>query len=165
MITPAYVRTMAAYNAEMNRRWYAAADTLTDAQRREDRGAFFGSIHGTLCHLVWGDSTWMARFAGWPRPAVPQGDSPGMITDWDVLKATRFDLDARLIGWAGTVTQEWLDEDLAWFSGSIQKDLVMQKGLLVTHMFNHQTHHRGQAHAILTSFGAKTGDTDLPFVL
>ncbi|MCX7378840.1 MAG: DinB family protein [Alphaproteobacteria bacterium] len=165
MITPAYVRTMAAYNAEMNRRWYAAADSLTDAQRREDRGAFFGSIHGTLCHLVWGDSTWMARFAGWPRPAVPQGDSPGMIADWEVLKATRFDLDARLIGWAGTVTQEWLDEDLAWFSGSIQKDLVMPKGLLVTHMFNHQTHHRGQAHAILTSFGAKTGDTDLPFVL
>ncbi len=165
MITPAYVRTMAAYNAEMNRRWYAAADTLTDAQRREDRGAFFGSIHGTLCHLVWGDSTWMARFAGWPRPAVPQGDSPGMISDWGTLKATRFDLDGRLIGWAGTVTQEWLDEDLAWFSGSIQKDLVMQKGLLVTHMFNHQTHHRGQAHAILTSFGAKTGDTDLPFVL
>lgn len=165
MITPAYVRTMAAYNAEMNRRWYAAADTLTDAQRREDRGAFFGSIHGTLCHLVWGDSTWMARFAGWPRPALPQGDSPGMITDWDVLKATRFDLDARLIGWVGTVTQEWLDEDLAWFSGSIQKDLVMQKGLLVTHMFNHQTHHRGQAHALLTAFGARTGDTDLPFVL
>ena len=107
----------------------------------------------------------MGRFAGWPWPAVPQGDSPGMIADWEVLKATRFDLDARLIGWAGTVTQEWLDEDLAWFSGSIQKDLVMQKGLLVTHMFNHQTHHRGQAHAILTSFGAKTGDTDLPFVL
>ena len=165
MITPSYVRTMAAYNAEMNRRWYAAADGLTDAQRREDRGAFFGSIHGTLCHLVWGDSTWMGRFAGWPRPAVPQGDSPGMIADWDVLKATRFELDARLIGWAGTITQEWLDEDLAWFSGSIQKDLVMPKGLLVTHMFNHQTHHRGQAHAILTSFGAKTGDTDLPFVL
>ena len=165
MITPSYVRTMAAYNAEMNRRWYAAAETLTDAQRREDRGAFFGSLHGTLCHLVWGDSTWMARFAGWPRPATPQGDSPGMISDWGLLKSTRVDIDARLIAWAGTITQEWLDEDLAWFSGSIQKDLVMQKGLLVTHMFNHQTHHRGQAHAILTHFGAKTGDTDLPFVL
>jgi uncharacterized damage-inducible protein DinB len=165
MITPAYVRTMAAYNAEMNRRWYAAADTLTDEQRRESRGAFFGSIHGTLCHLVWGDSTWMNRFAGWPKPTVPQAESPGMIPDWETLRATRADLDARLIAWAGGVTQEWLDEDLAWFSGSIQKDLVMPKGLLVTHMFNHQTHHRGQAHAILTGFGAKTGDTDLPFVL
>ncbi len=165
MITPGYVRTMAAYNAEMNRRWYAAADTLTEAQRKEDRGAFFGSIHGTLCHLVWGDRTWMARFAGWPKPTVPQAESPRMIEDWEALKAARADLDARLIGWAATVTQDWLDEDLAWFSGSVQKDLVMPKGLLVTHMFNHQTHHRGQVHALLTAFGARTGDTDLPFVL
>jgi len=81
------------------------------------------------------------------------------------LKAARAGLDARIVDWAAGVTQDWLDEDLAWFSGSIQKDLVMPKGLLVTHMFNHQTHHRGQAHALLTSFGAKTGDTDLPFVL
>ena len=165
MITPAYVRTMAAYNAEMNRRWYAAADTLTDDQRRADRGAFFGSIHGTLCHLVWGDTIWMARFAGWPQPPVSQQDSPRMIGDWTELKATRFDMDARLIAWAETVTQAWLDSDLAWFSGSVQKDLVMNRGLLVTHMFNHQTHHRGQAHALLTGFGASTGDTDLPFVL
>ena len=165
MITPAYVRTMAAYNAEVNRRWYGAADTLTDAQRREDRGAFFGSLHGTLCHLVWADSLWMHRFAGWTRPATAQKDSTGMIPDWGDLRLARFNIDARLIAWAATVTQDWLDEDLAWYSGSIQRDLVMQKGLLVTHMFNHQTHHRGQAHAILTSFGAATGDTDLPFVL
>ena len=165
MIAPGYVRTMAAYNAEMNRRWYAAADTLTEAQRREDRGAFFGSIHGTLCHLVWGDTMWMSRFAGWAKPPVPQAESPGMIAEWDALKAARAGLDARIVDWAAGVTQDWLDEDLAWFSGSIQKDLVMPKGLLVTHMFNHQTHHRGQAHALLTSFGAKTGDTDLPFVL
>ncbi len=70
MITPAYVRTMAAYNAEMNRRLYAAADRLDDAERRADRGAFWSSIHGTLCHLVWGDQMWMSRFAGWPKPAV-----------------------------------------------------------------------------------------------
>jgi len=165
MISPPYVRTMAAYNAEVNRRWYAAADTLTDDQRRAERGAFFGSLHGTLCHIVWGDGTWMARFAGWPKPPVPQQDSPRMIADWAALKAARVDLDARLIAWADTLTQDWLDGDLSWFSGSIQKDLVMNRGLLVTHMFNHQTHHRGQAHAILTGFGAKTGDTDLPFVL
>ncbi|HZH47210.1 MAG TPA: DinB family protein, partial [Roseococcus sp.] len=65
MIAPAYVRTMAAYNAEMNRRTYAAADTLTEAQRQEDAGAFFKSLHGTLCHLLWADHGWMSRFAGW----------------------------------------------------------------------------------------------------
>lgn len=160
MITPAYLRTMTAYNAEMNRRWYAAADTLTDAQRREDRGVFFGSLHATLSHLLWADTIWMSRFAGWPKP-----DGPTMMTGWSELTSARFDLDARLIAWAETVTQDWLDTDLTWFSGGLQKDMVNPCALLVTHMFNHQAHHRGQAHAILTSFGAKTGDTDLPFVL
>jgi uncharacterized damage-inducible protein DinB len=63
MITSAYVRTMAAYNAEMNRRLYAAASRLTDETRRQQRGAFWGSIHGTLNHLLWGDTMWMSRFA------------------------------------------------------------------------------------------------------
>ena len=165
MIAPAYIQTMTAYNAEVNRRWYTAADTLTDAQRNEDRGAFFGSLHATLCHLVWADMTWMNRFAGWTKPSVPSQFGPIMIPVWSELKAARVDIDGRLNAWAATITQDWLDTDLSWFSGSIQKDLVMPKALLVTHMFNHQTHHRGQAHAILTSFGAKTGDTDLPFVL
>ena len=165
MITPAYARTMAAYNAEMNRRWYGAAETLTDAQRREDRGAFFGSLHGTLCHLVWGDSTWMARFDDAPMPQVSIAESPRLIEDWRALCDARVALDARISAFAGRLTQEWLDTELSWFSGSQQKTLVMPRGLLVTHMFNHQAHHRGQAHAILTSFGAKTGDTDLPFVL
>ncbi|MCC6719757.1 MAG: DinB family protein [Acetobacteraceae bacterium] len=165
MIDPDFVRTMAAYNAEMNRRFYAAADTLSDARRREDRGAFFGSVHGTLCHILWGDTMWMSRFAGWEKPQVAQKDSPAMIADWAALRAARVAMDARLEAWAGTVTAAWLGGELSWFSGSIQRDLVMPRGLLVVHMFNHQTHHRGQAHALLTGFGAKTGDTDLPFVL
>ena len=62
MITPAYVRLMAQYNAEMNRRLYAAAARLTDAERKADRGAFWQSIHGTLTHILWGDTQWMSRF-------------------------------------------------------------------------------------------------------
>ena len=165
MIDPDYVRTVAAYNAEMNRWFYGAADTLSDGQRREDCGAFFGSLQATLCHLVWGDMTWMALFVGWEKPAVPAQFGPTMIEGWSELKAARADLDARLVGWAGTVTRDWLDDELSWFSGSLQREMVKPRGLLVVHMTNHQTHHRGQAHAILTSFGAKTGDTDLPFVL
>jgi uncharacterized damage-inducible protein DinB len=79
MIAPAYVRTMAAYNAEMNRRTYAAADTLTEAQRQEDAGAFFKSLHGTLCHLLWADHGWMSRFAGWELPPVGIAVSAGWV--------------------------------------------------------------------------------------
>ena len=81
MTTAADVRTMAAYNAEMNRRLHAAADRLADADRRADRGAFLRSIHGTLYHLVWGDQMWMSRLAGWPKPTTPHRDSGGMIQE------------------------------------------------------------------------------------
>ena len=68
MITPAYVRKMAAYNRWQNQNLYGTADKLTDEQRKLPRGAFFGSIAGTLNHLLWADQLWMSRFAGTPRP-------------------------------------------------------------------------------------------------
>ncbi len=161
MITPGYVRTMAAYNAEMNRRLYAAADRLTDAERRADRGAFWSSIHGTLSHLVWGDRMWMSRFAGWPRPPVGIRDSATMIEDWDALRAARVETDAGITNWAAAVDEAWLAEDLVWFSGATQREMRRGRAFLLVHFFNHQTHHRGQVHALLTAAGQKTGDTDV----
>ncbi len=165
MITPAYVRTMAAYNAEMNRRLYTAADRLSEAERRADRGAFWSSIHGTLCHLVWGDRTWMARFAGWPKPETVLRDSATMIEDWGVLRTARAEADAGIEAWAGEVTEAWLAEDLTWFSGASQQQRSKPRTFLLAHFFNHQTHHRGQAHALITAHGQKTGDTDLMIVV
>jgi len=165
MITPGYVQTMAAYNAEMNRRIYAAAGLLTDADRREDRRAFWGSLHGTLNHLLWGDRIWMSRFAGWPKPKQGQKQSTQLYADFAHLSAARVAADADLLAWADGVGQAWLDQDLVWFSYSAQREMRQPHALLVTHMFNHQTHHRGQAHALLTHFGHDPGDTDLPLVL
>jgi uncharacterized damage-inducible protein DinB len=165
MITPAYVHLMARYNAEMNRRWYAAAAQLTDTERKQDRGAFFGSLHATLNHLVWADRTWMSRFAAWEKPAQTIKQSIGLYDAFDELRAARTDLDARLEAWSETLAQDWLDGDLVWFSGATQKELRRPRAMLVVHMFNHQTHHRGQAHALLTAMGQDTSDTDLPFVL
>ncbi|MGG5810404.1 DinB family protein [Falsiroseomonas sp. CW058] len=165
MITPDWCRMMAAYNAEMNRRLYAAADALTDAQRRQDRGAFFGSIHGTLSHLLWGDTTWMGRFAGWDAPRVGIKDSPALHPDWDRLKAGRAEADAGIESWAARIDPAWLGGTLTWFSGAMGREVTRPVAVLVTHFFNHQTHHRGQAHALVTAFGGRTGDTDLPFIL
>jgi uncharacterized damage-inducible protein DinB len=165
MVTPEWCRLMAAYNAEMNRRIYAAASTLTEAQRREERGAFFGSIHGTLSHLMWGDATWMARFAGWPAPGGGIKDSTTLHPDWQAMRSARTDLDARISGWMAELDAAWLSGNLSWFSGAMQRDVSRPRWVLLTHVFNHQTHHRGQVHALLTGFGAATGDTDLPFIL
>lgn len=165
MITPEWVRLMAAYNAEMNRRLYAAADRLAPAQRGADRGAFFGSVQGTLNHLLWGDRTWMHRFDGWEKPEGGIRTSPGLVADWDALKAARAETDAGIEAWAARVDPDWLAGRITWFSGAMGRELSRPSWILVTHFFNHQTHHRGQAHALLTGFGETTGDTDLPFIL
>jgi uncharacterized damage-inducible protein DinB len=156
---------MAAYNAEMNRRLYAAAGRLSDAARRQERGAFWGSIHGTLNHVLWGDRMWMSRFDGWEKPPVPLRESGRMITDFAALAEARQTADAGLQDWAARVTDEWIAQDQTWFSGAAQRELRMQRALLLMHMFNHQTHHRGQAHAMLTAAGEQTGDTDLFLVI
>jgi uncharacterized damage-inducible protein DinB len=165
LISPSFVRTMAAYNAEMNRRIYAAAGRLTDSARRLARGAFWGSIHGTLCHLLWGDQIWMSRFDGWPKPVVGIKESPALIANFEELSRARSDADARISGWAERVTDAWLAEQQVWFSLAANRELRQPRSLLVAHLFNHQTHHRGQVHAMITACGEQTGDTDLFLVV
>ena len=165
LVNPVFVRTMAAYNAEMNRRLYAAAARIPDPARREPRGAFWGSLHGTLCHLLWGDQMWMSRFDGWTKSTVIQKQSPTLVDDFDELRRLRVDADEKISAWAGRVTEAWLAEDQSWFSASVQKELRSPRSFLVTHFFNHQTHHRGQAHALITACGENTGDTDLFLVV
>ncbi len=165
LIAPTYVRTMAAYNAEMNRRIYAAASRLPDDRRRQNEGAFWGSIHGTLCHLLWADSMWMSRFAGWPKPALPLRQSDQILADFAELAAARQRADLDLSAWAETVDEAWLAQNQLWFSGAAQQNLEAPRSMLLVHLFNHQTHHRGQVHAMLTRAGQDTGDTDLFLVL
>ena len=161
MITPDYVRLMARYNAWQNRSLYEAAATLSDAARRQDRGAFFGSIHGTLTHVLWGDRMWMSRFAGTERPTETIATSPTMIPDWDALRVARVEFDKVIEDWAASVGEDWLQGELTWFSGAVNREVSKPTTFLVMHFFNHQTHHRGQAHAMLTAAGARPGDTDL----
>jgi uncharacterized damage-inducible protein DinB len=164
MIDKTFVTTMARYNAWQNDSLYGAAATLTDAARRQDRGAFFGSIHSTFCHLLWGDRMWLSRFAGTPKPGVPGSESARMIEGWDELGAERRATDAVIGDWAAGLSPEWLAGDLTWVSGISRRELTRPKALLVAHFFNHQTHHRGQIHAMLTAAGARPDDTDLMLV-
>jgi uncharacterized damage-inducible protein DinB len=164
MIDPAYVRTLARYNAWQNDNLYGAAAGLDDAARRQPRGAFFGSIHGTLCHLLWADRIWLHRFAGTPKPSGGIRESALLVEGWDDLAAARRDFDATIAGWAADLSADWLAADLTWFSGAVGREMRKPAWFLVTHMLNHQTHHRGQVHAMLTAAGARPGDTDLMLV-
>ena len=161
LVRCSFVRTMAAYNSEMNERFFEAASRLDDSARRAERGAFWRSIHGTLNHLLWGDQMWMSRFDNWDKPSTPSSASADMVADFDELWSQRRRADSRISAWANRIDDDWLAGDLTWFSGAAGREITMPRSLLVVHFFNHQTHHRGQAHALLTAAGEKTGDTDL----
>ncbi len=163
MISPAHAQLMARYNAWQNQSLYAGADQLSDETRRRDRGLFWRSVHQTLNHVLWGDQMWMSRFSD-TVPAPEGHNRPTSVHDlstWDGLKASRVNCDEAIVRWADGLTQEWLSGDLSWYSGAAQRDVTEAKWILVTHFFNHQTHHRGQVHGALTEAGAKLEDTDL----
>ncbi|MCB9958865.1 MAG: DinB family protein [Rhodospirillaceae bacterium] len=165
MITPAFARTMADYNAVMNNDLYGVASQLDDAERRRDRGAFWHSIHGTLCHLLWADTMWMSRFAGWQAPPVVLKDSAGWYDDFAEMTEARHKADAGIGLWADGLTDAKLTGDLTWYSGAAGREFTYPVAFLVAHFFNHQTHHRGQAHALLTAAGATPGATDIPMLI
>ena len=145
-----HLRTMAAYNRWANRRLYAAAAALPDDDYRRPAGAFFNSLHGTLNHLLATDRIWMRRFEG-------TGDAPdkldailfGRIED---LRAAREREDGRIIGHIAGLTDAALDADFDYATTGGKPQRQPRWEALV-HLFNHQTHHRGQAHAILTGLG------------
>lgn len=165
MISPEYVRTMAAYNAEMNRRVYGAAARLDNTERRADRGLFWRSIHGTLSHILWGDRIWFSRFGLGTPPDAALTASNRTVEDFDALWAERETFDAEIAAFAETVSPAALTGDLTWYSGAAGREMTKPRAICMIQVFNHQTHHRGQVHAALTRAGESTGATDLPFVL
>ena len=161
MIDKSYVVAMAAYNAWQNESLYRCAGQISGAERRQDRGAFFKSIHATLNHILWADMTWMSRFAGTTAPTVAPAQALDMFPKFSPLRAARAEMDSTMQTWAADLDPAWLKGDLHWYSGILKKDVSKDKWVLLTHFFNHQTHHRGQVHAMLTAAGSKPDDTDL----
>lgn len=159
-----YALTMARYNLWQNESLTKAASTLSYDDRQANRGAFFGSIQQTFSHVLWGDQVWMSRFAGTKAPEGGIPESAELVQDWDEFRAARAQFDKVILDWAHNVELEWFEGDLSWFSGALGRDITKPKTTLVIQLFNHQTHHRGQIHAMLTAAGAKPGDTDVPFM-
>ena len=160
MSTPALYQAFARYNRAMNAAVYAVCADIPDADRKADRGAFFKSVHGTLNHLMFGDNAWMNRFDGGSRPAPPPSEH--MFNDFDAMRAARVALDSEITAWTQTLTETWLAEEVEWAARTDNITRVQPRWLLVSHMFNHQTHHRGQLTTILTQMGYDVGVTDLP---
>lgn len=164
LITPDWVRLMARYSAWQNGAQLRLVGTLPEEELTRDRRAFWGSILGTLNHLLWADRIWLHRLAGLPRPETALPDSARFLPDAAAWADGRARADADLTAWAEDLSPSDLDGDLSWNSPAAGRMLSKPRSVLVTHLFNHGTHHRGQVHAMLTAAGARPEATDLPFM-
>jgi len=162
MIDPAYCQLLARYNRWMNERLYGSAATLPDEERKRDRGAFFGSIHGTLCHLLWADRAWLARF--YARTYDVPGYGATMIDDFAELARERDTTDTEILSWTGQLTQAWLDAPLRYTRKLDGRVAQLDGWVSAVHFFNHGTHHRGQVTTLLKQAGVDPGVTDLPLL-
>ena len=169
-------RFLAGYNRWINERLYDACETLPDAERQRDCGAFFGSIHATLNHLILADRVWLQRFVqcgsdhGLQFAALSGADLldlPDSYTwdrvlyqDWQQLRAKRAQLDVAIEGWATEMTDEFAQATMR-YSNSKGVARAHPAWQAITHFFNHQTHHRGQATTLLAQAGVDMGATDL----
>lgn len=146
----------------MNERLYASLGAMPDVERKRDRGAFFGSIHRTLNHLVWADSIWLSRFTRGTYAAPAYGAD--LFADFDVLARERESLDMRLLDWAGRIDPDWLAATLEYRSAGDGRVRQLAGWVAAAHLFNHATHHRGQLTTLMKQAGLDPGVTDLPFL-
>jgi uncharacterized damage-inducible protein DinB len=163
MMTLEWIGALARYNRWMNDKLYGLAATLGDEARKRDSGAFFKSMHGTFNHLLLADRVWLARFTG-----VSDGHlGPGGIRsldqelygDFDELRRERVITDDELSAWVAGLTHERLAAPLVYMRRGQKQESPLWWA--VAHLFNHQTHHRGQITTLFTQLGCDPGVTDL----
>jgi uncharacterized damage-inducible protein DinB len=147
-----HFRTLAVYNTLANRRLYGACARLGDTELKAPRPAFFGSIHGTLNHLMVGDRLWLARFAG--EEVSSTNLDATLYEDFGELREAREAEDARIEAFASSLDEGFLGGEIGYVNNE-GRECVDPVDLLVAHFFNHQTHHRGQIHDMLSQ-------TDVP---
>ncbi|MDH5232164.1 MAG: damage-inducible protein DinB [Gammaproteobacteria bacterium] len=161
---------LAEYNQLMNQRQYAAAGKLSDTQLREDKGAFFKSVLGSLNHILVGDIIWLKRFSTHLSSQEVLSDiiimnKPAsldaiLFENFSQLKAEREKIDAIIIKWVNQLVDTDMDECIVYTN---MRGQAFSKPFssLINHLFLHQVHHRGQVSTLLSQFALDFGETDL----
>ena len=161
MTLSAHYRMFGRYNAWANGRLYDMAAQLSIDQYRADRGALFKSVHGTLNHLLVTDRIWMRRFTG-------EGDAPNrldaiLFESLGELRAARETEDRRIVDFVDALDEVRIGGIIKYRRVSSPEEFEQQLAPALAHWFNHQTHHRGQVHALLSGLVGKAPELDLLF--
>jgi uncharacterized damage-inducible protein DinB len=155
----AHFQMFAAYNQWANTLVHSHAAQLPDADYKRDRGAFFKSVHGTLNHILVADRIWMKRFTG-------EGDAPKRLDaiiseNLEKLSIERGREDRRIVDWLSHIDAKALSGRFTYTAVTDMRTVSQRLAPALAHLFNHQTHHRGQVHALLTGFGLVAPSLDL----
>ena len=148
-----------AYNAWANKQLYAAASSLSNEEFGRDVGVFFHSMKGTLNHLLIGDRIWMHRFTG--EGPQPKRLDETLFDDFTELAVARKAEDRRIVRYVEGLEPEDLLQTIVYTPITIPTEIHQRLGPALSHFFNHQTHHRGQAHSVLSILGKKPPSLDL----
>ncbi len=157
-----HFRMLGRYNRLANERLYGACARLSDAERTRDRGAFFGSIHGTLNHILVGDRIWMTRFEGGEAPSTNLDAI--LYGDFEALRKARIAEDARIEAYTASLTARSMEGTIAYVNNE-GREFRDPLAVLLAHFFNHQTHHRGQVTAMVARTDAPYPVLDMHRVL
>ena len=152
----------ALYNRLANERLYAACADLADEERRRDLGAFFKSVHGTLNHLLLGDTIWMTRFEGGVHPSTDLGAI--LHAEFAKLRAVRATMDRRIERFFSDLPADFERRTVRYVNNA-GVDTEDPLSVILPHFFNHQTHHRAQVHTLLSQLGRDPPVLDLHRVL
>jgi uncharacterized damage-inducible protein DinB len=156
------IRLLARYNRLANERLYDTCATVGDGERKKIRPAFFDSIHGTLNHIMVGDRVWLARFEGVSAPSTNLDAI--LYDDFAAMRAARRVEDARIEAFAAMVDDAFLAGTIR-YKNNEGRNFEDPTAMLTIHFFNHQTHHRGQVHDMLTQTDVEPPVLDLHRVL
>lgn len=155
----AHFEMMAAYNAWANARLVGACLALPEEDYRADCQVAFTSLHGTLNHVYVADVIWLARFRAESAPAWPLDK---IVHDNRTdFAARRKRLDTDIIGFTGVQSPETLATPFTYRTKTTNAQVTQVLGHALAHFFNHQTHHRGQCHAMLTRLAGAAPPLDL----
>ena len=158
-----HLSRMARYNRWANSRLYEACRVLDQAVYHAEGNMFFGSLHGTLNHILVGDRLWLARIQGEPAPALKLDDRP--FADLVSLTAARIDEDRRMVDITRSYTDGDIEKIVSYRMVTRPEDVSTPLHLCWLHLFNHQTHHRGQIHDQLVQTEVSPPPLDLIYYL
>jgi uncharacterized damage-inducible protein DinB len=151
------LRGMLAYTIWADRQVLRALAEVPERDLTRDTGTAFGSVLGTMAHVLGAEQLWLSRFLGVPLQELPSLED---FSSYDLLRSSYEDFWPQLEYFLASLTEEQSAAEFSWrtLEGEARRAPYRQ---VLLHFANHATYHRGQVVAQLRQLGRRPPETDL----